>query len=66
MAVGGEEEWNFVWDEYSRSNDPYEKRLFLRSLAESTEPWILSRFMIQCMYSHAYQIVLYVLCACAL
>ena len=46
MAVGGEEEWNFVWDEYRRSNDPYEKRLFLRSLAESTEPWILSRFMI--------------------
>ena len=43
VAVGGEEEWNFLWNKYNETNDPYEKRLLLRSLAESTEPWILSR-----------------------
>ena len=43
VAEGGESEWNFVWNKYNQSNDPYEKRLLLRSLAESTEPWILSR-----------------------
>ena len=43
VAEGGEEAWNFVWDKYNTTDDPYEKRLLLRSLAESTEPWILSR-----------------------
>ena len=43
VAVGGEEAWNFVWDKYTTTDDPYEKRLLLRSLAESTEPWILGR-----------------------
>ena len=43
VAMGGEDEWNFVWNKYNETNDPYEKRLLLRSLAESTEPWILSR-----------------------
>ena len=43
VAEGGEEAWNFVWDKYNTTDDPYEKRLLLRSLAESTEPWILAR-----------------------
>ena len=45
VAVGGEDAWNFVWNKYSKTDDPYEKRLLLRSLAEATEPWILSRYM---------------------
>jgi aminopeptidase N len=45
IAYGGEEEWDFVWEQYLASSDPYEKRLFLSALAQSRTPWILSRYL---------------------
>ena len=47
IAYGGEEEWEFVWDQYLSSSDPYEKRLFLSALGKSRIPWILSRWVQQ-------------------
>ena len=43
VAYGCQDDWEFVWQQYQASDDPYEKRLLLRALAQSTEPWILSR-----------------------
>ena len=45
IAYGGEEEWEFVWEQYLSSSDPYEKRLFLSALGKSRIPWILSRWV---------------------
>ncbi|CAI8057169.1 Aminopeptidase Ey, partial [Geodia barretti] len=45
IAYGGEEEWEFVWDQYLSSSDPYEKRLFLSALGKSRIPWLLSRYL---------------------
>ena len=44
IALGGEEEWQFLWERYLESPDPYEKRLCLYALAYSKEPWILNRY----------------------
>jgi aminopeptidase N len=45
IAYGGEEEWEFVWDQYLSSSDSYEKRLFLSALGKSRIPWLLSRYL---------------------
>lgn len=43
VAQGGEEEWDFVWQQYQQTSNSYEKRLFLRALARTKQPWLLSR-----------------------
>ncbi len=43
IALGGEEEWQFLWEQYFESTDPYEQSLYLTAMAYSTEPWILNR-----------------------
>ena len=43
IAHGDEDDWNFVWNNYLQSQDPYEKRLFLIALGQSAQPWILNR-----------------------
>ena len=48
VAYGSEADWEFMWQRYKNSTDPYEKRLYLRALAQSTEPWILSRCVYVC------------------
>ena len=45
IATGGLEEWEYLWGWYTNTTDPYEKRICLNALAESTEPWILSRLV---------------------
>ncbi|XP_063609324.1 aminopeptidase N-like [Penaeus indicus] len=47
LAVGtsGEEEWNFVWNEYMKSNDALDKAILLRSLTCTKDGNILSRFL---------------------
>ena len=45
VAYGSQADWEFVWQQYQSSTDPYEKRLYLRALAQSTEPWILNRYV---------------------
>ena len=44
IAFGGDEEWQFLWNRYLTSFDPYEKSLCLYSLSFSREPWILNRY----------------------
>ena len=43
IAHGSDEDWDYMWQQYNMATDPYEKRLYLVALAQSTEPWILSR-----------------------
>ena len=43
IAYGDEKDWEFVWDKYNHSQDPYEKKLFLIALSYSKELWILNR-----------------------
>lgn len=43
IAEGGEEDWEFIWRRYLQSNDAYEKRLYLRALGQTKEPWLLNR-----------------------
>ena len=44
ISQGGEEDWDFVWDKYTQSNDPYEKRLYLRAMGQASELWLLNRW----------------------
>lgn len=43
IAEGGEDDWNFVWQKYLQSNDPYEKRLYMRALGRTNQLWLLNR-----------------------
>ena len=46
IAHGTVEDWDYLWNWYEETDDPYEKRLCLGALAESTEPWVLSRYIV--------------------
>lgn len=46
IAYGGEKEWDFLWNWYLNTSNPYEKQICLSALAQSREPWILNRFAI--------------------
>ncbi len=43
ISEGGVREWDFVWNKYNQSSNSNEKRLYLRALARSKQPWILNR-----------------------
>ena len=43
IAAGGEREWDYLWFWYKNTTNPYEKQICLSALAQSNEPWILSR-----------------------
>ncbi|XP_047471569.1 aminopeptidase N-like isoform X2 [Penaeus chinensis] len=45
IKAGGEEEWNFVWNEYLNSNAEHEKIIFLASLGCSRNVTLLSRYL---------------------
>ncbi|XP_069952147.1 aminopeptidase N [Cherax quadricarinatus] len=45
IAAGGEEEWNFGWDQYLASNVGSEKTTLLYALGCTKELWILSRYL---------------------
>ncbi|XP_047471492.1 aminopeptidase N-like [Penaeus chinensis] len=45
IRTSGEKEWNFVWNEYMKSNDALDKATLLRSLACTKNGNILSRFL---------------------
>ena len=44
IALGTEDDWNFMWNKFLTETDPYEKRLYISALAKSTQPWILNRY----------------------
>jgi aminopeptidase N len=41
IAAGDEKEWNFLWEQYLKSNNANEKSNILKALACSREIWIL-------------------------
>eukprot|EP00731_Ephydatia_muelleri_P032135 Em0023g642a len=45
IALGTEDDWNFMWNKFLTETDPYEKRLYISALAKSTQPWILNRYL---------------------
>jgi hypothetical protein len=43
VANGGEEEWNFVYDQFKKTNVASETRKLMYGMAASKEAWILER-----------------------
>lgn len=40
---GDVKEWNFCWDKYNESRVPSERKLLLKVLGASNDPWLLQR-----------------------
>jgi hypothetical protein len=40
---GDVKEWNFCWDKYNQSHVPSERKLLLKVLGTSNDPWLLQR-----------------------
>jgi hypothetical protein len=45
IAGGGETEWNFLFNWYLNTTNPYERNLCLIALSKSTQPWILNKYL---------------------
>ena len=45
IALGTEEDWNFMWNKFLAETDPYEKGLYINALAQSTQVSILNRYI---------------------
>ncbi|XP_047482307.1 aminopeptidase N-like isoform X1 [Penaeus chinensis] len=45
VAEGGEDEWNFAWEQYINSNVATEKSKLLSAMGCTKEVWILSRYL---------------------
>ncbi|XP_064088444.1 aminopeptidase N-like isoform X2 [Macrobrachium nipponense] len=45
ISEGGDEEWNFAWEQYLNSNVASEKMKLLNAMGCSKDVWILSRYL---------------------
>lgn len=45
VKYGGEDVWNFLWEKYKAAHIASEKDKFMFSLACTTEPWLLTRYL---------------------
>ncbi|XP_068743782.1 glutamyl aminopeptidase-like [Montipora capricornis] len=45
VLQGGETEWNFVYEQFTNTRVPSDKRILLYAMAGSQEPWIIKRFL---------------------
>ncbi|XP_040270073.1 aminopeptidase N-like [Bufo bufo] len=45
IAQGGEEEWNFLWEQFTKTTNAQEADKLRAALACSREPWILNRLL---------------------
>lgn len=43
IKYGGEKEWQFCWAKYNSTGIPSERKLLLRALGVSSDPWILRK-----------------------
>lgn len=43
---GDVKEWNFCWNKYNQSRVPSERKLLLKVLGASNDPWLLQRYLI--------------------
>ncbi|XP_024220191.2 endoplasmic reticulum aminopeptidase 1 isoform X1 [Halyomorpha halys] len=46
IKYGGVKEWQFCWNKYNTSRIPSEKKLLLRILGVSSDPWVLQRYLL--------------------
>lgn len=42
---GHRKEWNFLWERYLKTSDAGERKIVIKSLACSQDPWILNRYL---------------------
>ncbi|XP_051160347.1 endoplasmic reticulum aminopeptidase 2-like isoform X1 [Leptopilina boulardi] len=47
IKFGGQSEWNYCWDTYQKTQIPSEKRVMLRALGSSNDPWLLQRYLLK-------------------
>uniref|UniRef100_A0A8C2DQB6 Aminopeptidase n=1 Tax=Cyprinus carpio TaxID=7962 RepID=A0A8C2DQB6_CYPCA len=45
IAAGGEEEWNFAWEQFQNATIASEKDKLRAAMACATEPWLLNRYL---------------------
>lgn len=45
IKAGGQEEWDFAWQRYLKTNVGSEKEIIMTALGCSRETWILSRYL---------------------
>ncbi|XP_053573658.1 aminopeptidase Ey-like [Bombina bombina] len=45
IAQGGEEEWNFIWEQFNKTDNAQEADKLRAGLACGKEPWILNRLL---------------------
>ncbi|XP_050433287.1 aminopeptidase N-like [Adelges cooleyi] len=45
IKQGSVEEWEFLWEQYKRSNVAFEKAKYLSALGCSSETWLLNRYL---------------------
>lgn len=43
IAVGGEQEWDYMWNKYLQSDDSIERSMYMVALSSSSKHWMLSR-----------------------
>ncbi|VVC37450.1 Aminopeptidase N-type,ERAP1-like C-terminal domain,Peptidase M1, membrane alanine aminopeptidase, N- [Cinara cedri] len=46
IRYGDVKEWNFCWDKYNESRVPSERKLLLKVLGASNDPWLLQRYLL--------------------
>ncbi|XP_025602401.2 endoplasmic reticulum aminopeptidase 2-like isoform X3 [Athalia rosae] len=46
IRYGGEKEWDHCWDVYKKTQIPSERRILLKALGASMDPWILQRYLL--------------------
>ena len=44
IKYGGEKEWEYCWTKYKSTGIPSERKLLLKALGMSSDPWILKRY----------------------
>ncbi|XP_044018769.1 endoplasmic reticulum aminopeptidase 2-like isoform X2 [Aphidius gifuensis] len=47
IRFGGEAEWLHCWDTYMKTLIPSEKKIMLRALGATTDPWLLQRYLLK-------------------
>lgn len=47
IRFGGEAEWIHCWETYMKTLIPSEKKIMLRALGATTDPWLLQRYLLK-------------------
>ncbi|KAK0159807.1 hypothetical protein PV327_010880 [Microctonus hyperodae] len=47
IRFGGEDEWNYCWDTYKKTQVPSEKRIMVQAMGATTDPWLLQRYLLK-------------------